>query len=105
MIKLFKVLPGARSPRGRLGVGEGEREAGYGRHRRAAPPRRTSSCARAQSMGLRQKDYLESAHAAVRRRRRRGRRIEEEEGGGREMTEVLSTVPITLSDRVISRGN
>ena len=25
MIKLFKVLPGARSPRGRLGVGEGER--------------------------------------------------------------------------------
>ena len=36
-----------------------------------------------------------SAHAAVRRRRRR-RRIEEEEGGG-EMTEVLSTVPITLS--------
>ncbi|MED5465228.1 MAG: hypothetical protein VX699_11265 [Myxococcota bacterium] len=37
-----------------------------------------------------------SAHAAVRRRRRRRRRIEEEEGGG-EMTEVLSTVPITLS--------
>ena len=141
--------------------GEGEREAGYGRHRRAAPPRRTSSCARAQSMGLRQKDYLESAHAAVRRRRRRrrrieeeegrgpemteigiglkgrgemgeihlhtaiaertadvvgahaavrrrrrrGRRIKEEEGGGREMTEVLSTVPITLSDRVRPRGN
>ena len=44
-----------------------------------------------------------SAHAAVRRRRRR-RRIEEEEGGG-EMTEVLSTVPITLSDRVRPRGN
>ena len=41
-----------------------------------------------------------NAHAAVRRRRRRGRRIKEEEGGGREMTEVLSTVPITLSDRV-----
>ena len=41
-----------------------------------------------------------NAHAAVRRRRRRGRRIKEEEGGGGEMTEVLSTVPITLSDRV-----